>query len=122
MSVNVPDTIWRRTSGNGELATDSGFLTTLSGNQITTLSGNDLIILGGSYTPVPASVWAKVGTTPASEWRPPDGLSEFSSEGASDIVDSSADNLVDPSGDQIVDTGVIETDIPASVWEEDDSL
>ena len=122
MSVNVPTNQWRRTSGNGELGETSGNLTTLSGNQLVTLSGNDLVVLFGSYEPVPATEWANSDPAPATEWRPTDGLSEFESGDPSDIVDPLGNNLVDTLGNQIVDTGVTETMIPATEWEEDDSL
>jgi hypothetical protein len=59
---------------------------------------------------------------PVTIWQPTDGLSEFSSYTPADIVDPSGNNLVDPSGNQIVDTGVLQTPIPTTVWEEDDSI
>lgn len=59
---------------------------------------------------------------PATTWRDTNGLTEFSSEGANDIVDTLGNNLVDTLDNQIVDTGVIATVIPATEWEEDDSL
>ncbi len=55
---------------------------------------------------------------PVTVWRDTSGLSEYTSEGANDIVDTSSNNLVDPSGNQIVDTGVVQTMIPATEWEE----
>lgn len=122
MSVNVPETVWRVTSGNGELATGQESLTTLSGDQLTTLGGLSLVSLEGTYTSTPATEWDIVDDIPVSIWRPTDGNSEFSSEGISDIVDASGDSLVDPSGDQIVDTGVVETNIQATDWEENDSV
>lgn len=60
---------------------------------------------------------------PVTEWRATDGLSEFSSvDGVFNIVDPSAIFLIDPSTVFIVDTGVIQTKIPPTLWEEDDSI
>ena len=59
---------------------------------------------------------------PVTSWQSTDGLSEFSNTGANDIVDTAGNNLVDTAANQIVDTGVTETRIPATIWEEDDSL
>lgn len=122
MSVDVPVSTWRRTSGNGELATTSGNLVTLSGSQLITLSGLNLVILGGSYTAVPATAWATVETAPVSLWRPTDGHSDFSNDGVAFIVDPSRNFLVDTIRNNIVDTGVVESEIPATDWIEDDSL
>lgn len=122
MPVNVPVSEWRRTSGNGELGTTSGNVTTLNGLQIITLAGADLVISEGSYTAVPATEWAVVDSVSATEWRPTDGLSDFSDEGASDIVDTTGEHLVDTTSIQIVDTGVLETEIPATDWIQDDSI
>lgn len=58
---------------------------------------------------------------PVTVWQSTDGLSEFSSGGVNNIVDTDGNYLVDPSDNYIVDTGVIETRIPATIWEEDDS-
>lgn len=122
MSVNVPVTDWRRTSGNGELGTTSDNIITLSGSQIVTLAGNDLVVLAGSYTPVPGTIWENIEPIPATLWRPTDGLSDFDNEGVSDIVDTTGEDLVDTTGEQIVDTGVLGTEIPATDWVQDDSI
>lgn len=120
MSVNVPQTEWRPTSGIGESGSSSDLdITTLSGVDIASLAGVQLVTLEGTYTPLPASEWAKAETTPASEWRPTDGLSEFSNEGPNNIVDTLGVFLVDPSAVFIVDTGVIEM-IPDTEWIEND--
>lgn len=122
MATNVPVTDWRRTSGNGELGSTSATLVTDSDEQIVTLSGLSLIALPGSYTPVPASDWATVETVPASTWRTTTGLNESTSDGPFDISDPQGDLLVDTLGNQVVDTGVTMDIIPASDWEEDDSI
>lgn len=121
MSVGVPVTDWRATSGNGELDTASGNLITLSGLQLVTLSGSDLVLLGGSFVPVPANIWGTVETIPASIWQPTGNNDEFSSGGVYDIADPAGVLLVDTAGVQVVDTGVINTPLDASIWEEDDS-
>lgn len=120
MSVGLPISVWRRTSGNGELGTTDESITTLDNVQITTLSGLSLVALEGSYTPTPATEWEVDDDIPSSEWRPTDGLSEFGSGEPSDIVDTEDVSLVDTEGVQIVDTGVIETLIPSTEWEEND--
>lgn len=58
---------------------------------------------------------------PVTVWRDTNGLSEYSNEGANNIVDTLGNYLVDPSGNFIVDTGVVQTLIPSTIWEEDDS-
>lgn len=58
---------------------------------------------------------------PVTIWRNTDGFGEFSNTGVVDIVDTTGTDLVDTTGIQIVDTGVTFTDIPASIWTEDDS-
>jgi len=122
MSVNVPDTNWRRTSGNGEIGSTEASITTLSGEQLITLGGLSLIVLPGSYAPVPVTEWEPTDPLPISEWRPTDGLSDYGSEGISNIVDTSGDYLIDTTGDFIVDTGVTETEIPKSEWTENDGV
>lgn len=122
MSVGVPVTEWRRTSGNGELGTTSDNIVTLSGLQIVTLAGADLVILAGSYTPVPGTVWDVLEPTPVTEWRPTIGNDEFGSDGVSDIADPSGNLLVDTAGNQVVDTGVTDTALAATEWIEDDSV
>ena len=62
-----------------------------------------------------------VTSPPATIWRATNGLSEFSGESANNIVDTNGDFLVDPSLVFIVDTGVLESLIPRTVWEEDGS-
>ena len=121
MSKNVPASVWRRTSGNGELATASGDLVTLSGLNLVTLSGEQLVILGGSYTPIPATVWATVETKPASVWRKTSGLNENTYDGPNDIADPQGNLLVDTVGNNVVDTGIDMNIIPDTVWTEDDS-
>lgn len=59
---------------------------------------------------------------PVTTWQDPQGLSEFSNTGVYNIDDASGVFLVDPSGVFIVDTGVTQTLIPSTVWEQDDSI
>jgi len=59
---------------------------------------------------------------PATIWRTTDGLTDFDNEGFNYIVDSLGDFLVDPTGDFVVDTGVVANLIPATIWEEDNSI
>ncbi len=59
---------------------------------------------------------------PATIWHDQSGLVEYGSDGPNDIVDTADEHLVDTAGIQIVDTGVTATLIPATVWQEDDSL
>ncbi len=59
---------------------------------------------------------------PATVWRNTNGLSEFSNEGANYIVDTLDNNLVDTLGNYVVDTGVIDTLIPDTIWEENDGV
>lgn len=60
--------------------------------------------------------------TPVTIWRDTDGLTEYGSDVPDYIVDTSSFYLVDTTGDYVVDTGVTAQLIPATVWEEDDSL
>lgn len=55
---------------------------------------------------------------PVSIWQPTSGNGEYSLSGVYDIYDPSGGFLVDPSGVNIVDTGVIFTQIPSSIWAE----
>lgn len=59
---------------------------------------------------------------PQTIWRDTSGLTEYSSDGPNNIVDTLGNLLVDPSGNFVVDTSVVATLIPATVWEEDDSI
>jgi len=59
---------------------------------------------------------------PQTAWRDQNGLTEYGSDAPNYIVDTTDFYLVDPSGFYIVDTGVTATLIPATVWEEDDSV
>lgn len=59
---------------------------------------------------------------PQTVWQPTDGLSEFGNETPNNIVDNLSNYLVDPSGNFIVDTGVIQTLIPSTIWEENDAI
>lgn len=59
---------------------------------------------------------------PQTAWRSTNGLVDYGSESPNNIVDASGNYLVDPSGNFIVDTGVIANLIPATVWEQDDSI
>lgn len=122
MPSNVPASVWRITSGQGELGTTSGNLVTLSGDQLVTLDDYDLVVLGGTVIPTPATEWDIVEEVPDTAWRTQDGMSEFSNGGVYDIADPSGDLLVDPSGDQIVDTGVNQFTTPATEWEENNSV
>jgi hypothetical protein len=122
MSVDVPTSIWRRTSGNGELGETSDNLVTLSSLQIVTLAGSDLVVLAGSYTPVPATEWVADDPVPVSIWQPTCTEDEFTDGDVYDIADSSGDLLVDTTGDSIVDTGVVQTPLAATDWAEDDSI
>lgn len=58
---------------------------------------------------------------PVTVWRNTDGLGEFTGADVQEIVDINDVNLVDIDGVYVVDTGVIFTQIPATIWEEDDS-
>lgn len=59
---------------------------------------------------------------PVSVWQPTSGNGEYSLTGVSNIDDSSGNLLVDPSAVQIVDTGVSFTQIPTSIWTENNGL
>lgn len=59
---------------------------------------------------------------PATVWRDTNGLSEYSNTGVDYIVDTTNFYLVDTVGFYIVDTGVAANLIPATIWEEDDSI
>lgn len=59
---------------------------------------------------------------PATQWRNTNGLTEFNSDGNFYITDPDGFYLVDPSIFYVVDTGVIANLIPATVWEQDDSV
>jgi hypothetical protein len=85
-----------------------------SGNQL--LDERSYILLDEQPEPHPVVI------TPRTKWRPTNGLSEFGGSSANNIVDPSGNFLVDPSGVFIVDTGVTETLIPRTVWEEDDTI
>lgn len=58
---------------------------------------------------------------PVSIWQPTTGNGEYSLTGVNNIDDASGNLLVDPSSVQIVDTGVTFTQIPSSIWTENDS-
>lgn len=62
------------------------------------------------------------GTTTATVWRATNGLSDFGSTSPSNIVDTLGDFLVDSLGIFVVDTGIINTLIPPTVWEEDNTV
>lgn len=59
---------------------------------------------------------------PVTVWQNTSGFGEFTNTGAQSIVDTTSTSLVDTAGIQIVDTGVTFTQIPQSVWSENDSL
>lgn len=59
---------------------------------------------------------------PVTVWQPTSGNSDFVDTGVNYIDDTAGFYLVDPSGFYIVDTGVTENLIPATIWEEDDSI
>jgi flagellar basal body rod protein FlgG len=59
---------------------------------------------------------------PQTVWRSTDGLTEYSSDGANYLIDTTNFYLVDTTGYYLVDTGVVENLIPATAWEEDDSI
>lgn len=59
---------------------------------------------------------------PVTTWRDTNGLTEYSNGGIFNIDDNLSQLLIDPSGTFIVDTGVLANLIPASVWEEDNSI
>lgn len=122
MSTNVPTNTWRIPTRNSELGgTSSLDLTTQSGVTITTQSGLTIVTQVGTETDEPATVWATVDVTPATDWRP-DVQGEITEEGVYAIADSSSTFLVDTDGDSIVDTGVIYTTTPDTDWTEDDSI
>lgn len=60
--------------------------------------------------------------TPVTIWQPTTGNGEFTLGGVFNIADPSGFLLADPSGVEIVDTGVIFTQIPSTIWEQDESL
>lgn len=60
-------------------------------------------------------------TVPATVWRPTDGGSEASNPGVSDLVDAAGVFLADSSGNLLADNGSILTQLPATVWAEDNS-
>lgn len=60
--------------------------------------------------------------TPETIWQPTTGNGEYSIGGVYNIADPSGNLLADPSGVEIVDTGVIFTQIPDTIWIEDNSL
>lgn len=55
-------------------------------------------------------------------WQPTTGNGEFTLGGVFNIADPSGNLLVDPSGTQIVDTGVIFSQIPDTIWTENNGL
>lgn len=59
---------------------------------------------------------------PQTVWRDTNGLTEYSGGAIRYIVDTLGAFLVDPSATFIIDTGVIADLIPATVWEENDSV
>ncbi len=59
---------------------------------------------------------------PVTIWRDTQGLSEFSNTGVNYIDDPGGFYLVDPTSFYIVDTGVTQTLIPATIWEEEDNI
>lgn len=59
---------------------------------------------------------------PVTVWRNTSGLGEYDNTGANYIVDTADFYLTDPSGYYIVDTGVTFNNIPATEWEEDNSI
>lgn len=59
---------------------------------------------------------------PDTVWRKTNGLNDSESTGETFIVDTTGDYLVDPDGDYVVDTGIEMAQIPATEWEEDDSI
>lgn len=120
MSKNVPVSEWRRTSGNGELATTDTTLVTDSGLQLITLSGLNLIALSGSYTAIPTTNWGKIEVVPSSVWRKTSGNDDSVFDGPDDIVDTVGVFLVDTVGNNIVDTGIDMNVIPQTEWEQDD--
>lgn len=122
MSVGVPTTEWRRTSGNGELGTTDENLVTDSGLQLVTLSGLSLVTLTGTYTPVPANVWGTVETVPASVWRKTSGLDDSNPDGPNNIDDTLGNLLVDTAGNFVVDTGIEMPGTPTNTWEENDAI
>lgn len=122
MSVNMPVTEWRRTSGNGELGNTSDTLVTLNDLQLITLSGEDIITLEGTYTPIPQTIWDTVEPTPTTVWLTTPIETENVFDGPNDLVDTLGNNIVDTDGNQIVDTGITMDLPPDTIWEEDDSI
>lgn len=60
--------------------------------------------------------------TPVTIWKNPNGLGEYSGTSPVDIIDTTGAFLVDTSSNNVIDTGVTFTNIPATVWTQDDSL
>lgn len=59
---------------------------------------------------------------PVTTWQPTSGNGEFSLSGINYIVDNLNNNLADPTGNLIVDTGVTFTQIPTTIWSENDDV
>lgn len=57
--------------------------------------------------------------TPVTIWRPSSGNGEMSDVGTNFIVDPSGNFLIDPPMNKIVDTGILFTQIPVTIWTED---
>jgi hypothetical protein len=53
---------------------------------------------------------------PDTEWRPGNGIGEYSSDGVFNIVDIFGNFIVDTFGNFVVDTGVIFDNLPATEW------
>lgn len=65
---------------------------------------------------------ATTGNPPATIWRATSGNNDSVSYGPDFIVDTAGNLLVDPQGNFVIDTGITMPLIPATIWEEDDSI
>lgn len=59
---------------------------------------------------------------PLTSWTPSDGHGEYANTTPSFIVDTVGNFLVDTVGNFIVDTGLLFTQIPATVWAENNAV
>lgn len=60
MGVNVPQTIWQPTSGNGEMSIGSEEpLETVSGLELVTVSGDNIVTTESVFTQIPDTIWTE---------------------------------------------------------------
>ena len=123
MPKNVPVSIWRIPNRTAELGSDGELpITTQAGDILLTQNGDIIVTQPGTEFAEPASTWATVEITPASQWRTTLGNTDSDTTGVYFIVDTVGDFLVDPQGNFVIDTGLIMDNTPDSIWSEDDSI